>query len=205
MRRVALSLAAGIAVAGCTVASGPKPAATLSPITTVSASPQPTDILGLVPVSDPGHVTGKLTGPCHVVGTVPSQLPDPRCTPGSYDPRITAAMLCSGSYRTGTYRPPSSETTSFKYHEAYPAYGIPDGTTSELDHLVSLELGGTNDATNLWPEQPGVPNPKDSVENQLHTWVCAVTGANSESRLQDARVAIARNWTTAEKVLGINA
>ena len=55
---------------------------------------------------------------------------------------------------------------------AYPAYGEPHSKKTELDHLVSLELGGANDAANLWPEYPPTPNPKDKVENALHAAVC---------------------------------
>ena len=146
---------------------------------------------------DPGQVTGTLTGPCRYRDG--GQLPDPRCTPGAYDPAITAAVLCSGSYSTRSYRPPVYQTSRFKYESAYPAYGVASGTPTELDHLVSLELGGSNDASNLWPESPPVPNPKDAVENALHTAVCA-----GRVSLAAAQRAIARNWITAEKVLGIS-
>ena len=74
---------------------------------------------------------------------------------------------------------------------------------SELDHLISIELGGANDAANLWPELGPIPNPKDTVENALHAWVCAAAGAEAEARLHDAQVAIAADWTTAEQTLGI--
>lgn len=46
----------------------------------------------------------------------------------------------------------------------------------EIDHLISLEIGGSNDIKNLWPE-PYAPAPnahqKDLVENWLHREVCA--------------------------------
>ena len=150
---------------------------------------------------DPGQVTGTLTGLCHTRDS--GQLPDPRCTPGAYDPAVTAAVLCSPSYRTSTYRPPSSQTSAFKYDVAEPAYGVSGRPVSELDHLVSLELGGANDASNLWPELGKIPNPKDSVENALHDWVCAASGHAAETRLHRAQVAIAADWITARHVLGI--
>jgi hypothetical protein len=49
--------------------------------------------------------------------------------------------LCNSSYRTSSYRPPSSETTAFKYNVSEPAYGE-HRVSGELDHLISLELGG---------------------------------------------------------------
>lgn len=45
----------------------------------------------------------------------------------------------------------------------------------KVDHYIPLELGGSNDLKNLWPE-PLAPRPgaheKDRVENALHKEVC---------------------------------
>jgi hypothetical protein len=150
-------------------------------------------------VHDPGHVTGTLTGPCHARGTPPAVLPDPSCTPGAYDPAITAAVLCAPGYSTRHYRPPVTETARFKFEQAYPAYGIPAGTPAELDHLIPLELGGANDAANLWPEAGLVPNPKDHIETALHDAVCS-----GRVSLEAAQRAIAMDWVTAEARLGIS-
>ena len=46
----------------------------------------------------------------------------------------------------------SAQTERAKFHVAYPAYHLPGGTASELDHSVPLELGCRNDITNLLPE-----------------------------------------------------
>ena len=62
----------------------------------------------------------------------------------------------------------------------------------ELDHLVPLELGGSNDLSNLWVEAGHIPNPKDSVENRLHREVCS-----GKISLHAAQVDIAHNWMTA--------
>jgi hypothetical protein len=189
-------------LAGCTSVGHTSPVTTFPPESSTVPVPvaTPTITSGLRQVHDPGHVTGTL--PAHCTFRRGGQLPDPACTPGAYDPSITAAILCSPTYRTSTYRPPSSETSRFKYQVAYPAYGVPATTTTELDHLVSLELGGANDASNLWPEVPPTPNPKDTVENTLHDWVCAVAGPQAETRLREAQVAIAVDWQTALVNLG---
>ena len=79
-------------------------------------------------------------------------------------------------------------------NKVYAAYGITHHTTGqyEVDHLVSLELGGSNDISNLWPEaaspKPGF-HEKDKVENYLHDQVC--DGAIS---LKQAQIEIATNW-----------
>jgi hypothetical protein len=152
----------------------------------------------LVSVHDPKVVTySRSVTVCHVL---PGPRPDPACTPGSFDPSVTqaniAGTICRSGY-TDTVRPSVSLTNKAK-KSLYGAYGIPTGTTSELDHLVSLELGGSNDVTNLWPEVGKVPNPKDSVENALHKAVCS-----GKVPLAAAQQAIASNWQTAESVLGI--
>jgi hypothetical protein len=154
----------------------------------------------LLRVHDPRRVTGTITGHCTFRDH--GQLPDPRCTPGAVDPNVTQANLrvtiCRPGY-TKTVRPSASVTSRFKYEVAYPAYGEPHSKKTELDHLVSLELGGANDAANLWPEYPPTPNPKDTVENALHAAVC-----DGRVKLTAAQNAIARNWETAEKVLGLS-
>jgi hypothetical protein len=61
----------------------------------------------------------------------------------------------------------------------------------EVDHLVSLELGGSNGIANLWPEaaepRPGF-HEKDRYENYLHAEVCA-----GRMPLQEAQRRIADN------------
>ena len=154
---------------------------------------------GLKKVDDPGRVTGTIRGQCH--SRDHGKLPDPRCTPGSIDPRVTQADIRSTICRKGwtsTVRPPESQTERFKYDVAYPAYGTPTSERTELDHLVPLELGGSNDATNLWPEYPPSPNPKDKVEDVLNAAVC-----DGRIGLAAAQDAIASDWLTAEKKLGI--
>jgi len=156
---------------------------------------------GLKKVHDPGRVTGTIHGHCSYRDH--GQLPDPRCTPGSIDPAVTQAgirsTICKKGWTT-TVRPPESQTERFKYDVAYPAYGTPQSERTELDHLVPLELGGSNDATNLWPEYPPSPNPKDRVENALNAAVC-----DGRVKLAAAQAAIAADWLTAEKKLGLSA
>lgn len=162
--------------------------------------PQPVGARSLVVLHDPGQVTGTLTGPCHAGDG--GQLPDPRCTPGGIDPAVTQAdiqsTICTSGY-TRTIRPPEAQTEAFKFNQAYAAYGIASGTTTELDHLVPLELGGDNAAANLWPEVPPAPNPKDTVENALNAAVCS-----GRVTLASAQQAIAQDWQTAAARLGLS-
>jgi len=109
------------------------------------------------------------------------------------------STICVSGY-TERVRPPESQTEAFKFDQAYPAYDITPGADSELDHLVPLELGGANDAANLWPEAGPVPNRKDAVEDALNRAVC-----DGQVNLARAQRAIARNWETAESRLGLGA
>jgi hypothetical protein len=54
---------------------------------------------------------------------------------------------------------------------------------------VPLELGGSNDVANLFPEQAPGYHSKDSLENRLHALVCA--GAMT---LRSAQEQIASDW-----------
>jgi hypothetical protein len=124
-------------------------------------------------------------------------LPDPGCTPGAIDPAVTQAAIqqtiCVANY-TATVRPPTSFTTPLKrtLMMAYGYVGQPV-LDYELDHLISLELGGApRDRANLWPEPwTGTANAhqKDVVENSLHSQVCS-----GELLLADAQRLIATNW-----------
>jgi hypothetical protein len=198
-------MAAGLCATAVLVACGRLPSQNPASAPAVSASAPPAGTAAPAPagrltrVHDPGEVTGTEPGSCRYRDG--GQLPDPHCTPGSVDPAVTqaniGATICRSGY-TKTVRPPESQTERFKFDQAYPAYAVPDGTKTELDHLVSLELGGSNDASNLWPEPQPTPNPKDRVENVLHDAVCS-----DRVTLAAAQQAIAANWTTAAARLGL--
>jgi|ERR1035437_48786 hypothetical protein len=117
--------------------------------------------------------------------------PDRRCSPGAYYSKLTKAVICSASFRTSSVRNvPQSEkyAVESEYGMAQRLYG----RTLEIDHIVSLELGGSNDIANLFPER-ATPAPgykvKDRLENELHRRVCL-----GQKSLRSARREIATNW-----------
>ena len=61
-----------------------------------------------------------------------------------------------------------------------------------MDHLIPLELGGSNAILNLWPETPPGFHEKDKVENRLHKEVCA-----GRMTIEAAQILIAKDWTQA--------
>jgi hypothetical protein len=116
-------------------------------------------------------------------------LPDSACTPGAIFTNATKDIICKSGYSRSVRNVPTSEKD-----QVYAEYGITHHSAGqyEVDHLVSLELGGSNDIANLWPEaaspKPGF-HEKDQVENYLHDQVCS--GAIS---LKEAQIEIATNW-----------
>jgi hypothetical protein len=119
--------------------------------------------------------------------------PDRRCSPGAYYSRLGKAVICSPSFRTSSIRNvPDSE--KFAVEAAYGLTPGHYGRSLEIDHIVSLELGGSNDIANLFPESasadPGY-RVKDRLENRLHAMVCS-----GEMSLRAAQRGIATNWQT---------
>ncbi len=114
---------------------------------------------------------------------------DHGCTPGDIFPDATKAMICVPGYSKSVRNVPESLKNA-----VYASYGIKSRTAGEyeVDHLVSLELGGSNDISNLWPElaapKPGFRE-KDKVENFLHDQVCS-----GEMTLKEAQIMIATDW-----------
>ncbi len=116
-------------------------------------------------------------------------LPDTACTPGAIFPDATKDKICVPGYSKNVRDVPNEEKD-----QVYAEYGIARHSPGEyeVDHLISLELGGSNDIANLWPE-PAEPRPgfheKDKAENYLHDQVC-----NGAISLQQAQAEIATNW-----------
>jgi hypothetical protein len=128
--------------------------------------------------------------PTKTSGCVIAQaLPDAACTPGAVIKTATKAKVCVSGYAKTVRNVPESEKNT-----VYAEYGIASHTTGqyEVDHLISLELGGANDTANLWPEAAN-PTPgfhqKDVLENQLHKQVCDGTIS-----LAEAQKEIATDW-----------
>jgi hypothetical protein len=125
-------------------------------------------------------------------------LPDPALTPGAVLP-VTAADVCQPGYASKTRNVPYSVK-----REVYKRYGIKHHGWGEyeVDHLISLELGGSNDVANLWPQayggQPWNALVKDRLERELHRRVCA-----GLMTLAEAQSEIRTDWTACyTKVFG---
>jgi len=144
----------------------------------------------------PGGLT---SGPASRAGyKIGVDLPDPRLTPGDVLTTDTNT-ICRPGY-TKTVRNVPSSVKNAVYRE----YGIATHQPREyeVDHLISLELGGSNSIQNLWPQSyqttPLNAHVKDKLENRLHSLVCS-----GQVPIQEAQRAIAQDWIGAyQKYLG---
>lgn len=120
-------------------------------------------------------------------------LPDRQATPGRWT-HDGPSKFCHSSYIEQVRD--VSETTK---RRVFAEYGISYAKHShyEVDHLVPLELGGSNSIKNLWPEKGKIPNAKDGVENELHDLVC-----QPRLGVGKTRRAIARDWVKAMRRYG---
>lgn len=179
-----------------------------SPAQDTTTAPAPTST-GVRTVAASNNVTGLPYPASCVVGSADGKvLPDPTCTPGAVTTGVTPdnikTTICAKGW-TSTVRAPEAQTETLK-HAAMAAYEVKGPlSTVELDHLVPLELGGSNDVANLWPESSDLPghgfrNTKDTVEHALNRAVCAGT-----TTLSAAQNAIASNWATALATLNVPA
>ena len=122
---------------------------------------------------------------------VRSARPDRHCSPGAYYARLTKRVICGANFHTSAIRNvPQSEKFAVERE-----YGMAEsyyGYTIEIDHIVPLELGGSNAIANLVPEPgSGAANyhAKDALENRAKAEVCA-----GQLSLYAARMGLARNW-----------
>ena len=135
------------------------------------------------------------------MGTIPddqaaSCLSDKAGTNVQVDDAITVDLICTPGYSKCIRNVPQAEKNA-----VYQSYGLAGNHTGycdtkqgcEVDHLISLELGGSNDQTNLWPQPyQGTDwnaHVKDQLENFLHAQVCVGNIA-----LDKAQQEIAKDW-----------
>ena len=191
-RPVLLALICGLIATACG-ASATAPSAKLVPTpvrTSESAAPSPdvvSEVATVTPSSDVPPLVTTATPPPTADGV---SRPNGTLTPGSAFAGATTALICVSGY-SKTVR----HVARTQFVNVYLSYGLsyPQAPGAyELDHLISLELGGDNTDANLWPE-PASPPPgfheKDVLENRLHALVCA-----GQLDLTSAQHMVAKDW-----------
>jgi hypothetical protein len=165
--------ALAIAAAGCTAATTAQPEAS-QPAVAVSPSPPP--------ATQPAQPV--------VLAVPPSgwARPPSPVTPGAAAHSL-AAICPAVSAALSAARP-----TAAVRDQVYARYGIGPGARHRfrIDHLVPLELDGSNSLRNLWPQPVRAAHAKDRLEATLHSLVCA-----GQITLATAQHAIRANWVRA--------
>jgi hypothetical protein len=150
---------------------------------------------GATPAAAPlpaSTASGSGAGRCHVRGW----LPDPVCTPGAFNPAVTAATLsqtvCWAGW-TATIRPPVGYTEGLK-RQQMAAYGLAGPISGWIeDHVVPLEAGGDpTSPANLWPEDRQQSLVKDQAEAAVNRALC-----QGRVSLADGQQLMATDWTAA--------
>ena len=118
-------------------------------------------------------------------------LPNPSMTPGETLP-VGLDKVCTVGYTKTVRNVPQS-----KKDHVYELYGITKIPGQfEVDHLISLELGGSNSIRNLWPQayftETWNARVKDVLEHHLNRMVC-----DGKISLEEAQKAIATDWIAA--------
>jgi len=121
-------------------------------------------------------------------------IPNAKLTPGATNPVATLKAICVKGYTAGKGIRNVSEATK---RQVFAEYNIsPKSDHFEIDHLISLELGGSNDIKNLWPQSydtaPLNAHTKDALEDHLHALVCS-----GKVKLSTVQKDIATDWTAA--------
>ena len=118
--------------------------------------------------------------------------PDPALTPGVVM-TTDLATICKSGYSRSVRNVNGAEKAQVAaaYHFTGPSASV------EYDHLISLELGGSNDPKNLWPEPIADAHIKDGLEAHARSEVCKGTLS-----LTDVQARIATDWVKLWNDLG---
>ena len=125
-------------------------------------------------------------------------IPNLQITPGAVRAGLSKTKICSIKWGKD-----ERHVTAAMKRQVFAAYGysgyddlrcVPAGKrTCEIDHLISRELGGADEVSNLWPQAYGT-SPwnavlKDKLENRLHKELCA-----GNITLKSARDILVTDW-----------
>jgi|SRR5919202_3026801 hypothetical protein len=116
-------------------------------------------------------------------------LPNSVLTPGQVSSSLRESDVCQGEKKGRNQH----KGTVLKRYGISPS----DAEKYWIDHLVPLELGGTSDISNLWPQPIEEEKVKDKLENRLKQNVCGGSLTLKKAQfllIQDWRAAYVKNF-----------
>jgi hypothetical protein len=131
-------------------------------------------------------VSGNTTPEASVPSKSKWALPNSGLTPGDIF-YVTLEQLAKSGY-TRSVRKVSNQVK----HQVYESYKISDHSGYVIDHLIPLEIGGSNEVSNLWPQPEAEAHKKDKLEKVLHHLVIT-----RQINLAAAQREIAADWVAA--------
>jgi hypothetical protein len=121
-----------------------------------------------------------------------AQLPNTFQTPGA-TLKVDAKRVCAADFEASL-----KPVANWQKEQALERYGErPESFKGEIDHLVPVILGGSNDPDNLWPMHGAgemTPEAKAHLAERLHALVC-----DGKISLKDAQNAFKKDWTKSYK------
>ena len=131
-----------------------------------------------------GASAGLSQGAANRVCQATRGLQDSACTPGAVFSGVTAKQVCRPGYSSSVRSVP--DRVKRAVFTEYGIAGSHHGGAYEVDHLISLELGGhPTDPRNLWPEPYPRASEVDQIENQLNAEVCSGQLALAEAQQRE--------------------
>ena len=137
---------------------------------------------------------------CFAQCKIDGALPDKNCTPGVVREATTANDICTSGFTKTIRNVPESEKK--KVYLEYNMTPNKSPCPCEVDHFISLVIGGDNTIKNLWPQpysgQFGARE-KDKLENYYHRQIC-----DKKITQEQAIKEIREDWTKYYLLYGLD-
>jgi len=121
-----------------------------------------------------------------------AQLPNNYYTPGKAE-KVDIKQLCAATFDAS-----AKPISDWQKNETLTRYGVrPEKFSGELEHLIPVSLGGTNDPDNLYPfhgQGEYTLEAKQRLAAKLHELVC-----DGKISLKQAQEIFKKDWTKGYK------
>lgn len=130
-------------------------------------------------------------------------LPDATLTPGVINTNLSITNIVSHGFVSNSDARHVTEAEKKAVFISYFGFVPLYRGKYEIDHLISLELGGANDIHNLWPQSYVSPVWNAHTKDRLENWMAKSvrdtykTNGDAAALLKTYQFEISHNWTNA--------